>query len=56
MNSDAGKAALGWLLGDGEARGIALMFLISSLIMLVAVLLAFKTNAYRQLSAFYQKA
>jgi len=56
MQSDAGKQAFGWLLGDGEARGIALMFLISSLIMLIAVLFAFKTKAYRQLSAFYAKA
>src|SRR5690606_21890540 len=26
MNSDAGRAAFGWLLGDGEARGMALAF------------------------------
>lgn len=56
MNSDAGKQAFGWLLGEGQARGIALMFLISSLIMLIAVLFAFKTKAYRQLSAFYAKS
>lgn len=56
MNSDAGKQTFGWLLGDGQARGIALMFLISSLIMLIAVLFAFKTKAYRQLSLFYAKS
>lgn len=47
---------LAWLLGDGEARGIALVFLVASIIMLVVVLLAFKTRAYRRLSEFYQKA
>ncbi len=56
MKSVEGKQAFGWLLGDGEARGIALVFLIASLIMLVAVLFAFTTRAYRQLSDFYQKA
>jgi len=56
MQSTEGKATFGWLLGDGEARGIALVFLVASLIMLIAVLFAFKTKAYRQLSAFYQKA
>jgi DHA3 family multidrug efflux protein-like MFS transporter len=56
MNSDAGKQALGWLLGDGQARGIALVFLVASLIMFIVVLFAFKTRAYRRLSEFYQKA
>lgn len=56
MNSDAGKQTLGWLLGSGQARGIALLFLVASLIMLIVVLFAFKTRAYRQLSEYYQKA
>lgn len=56
MRSQEGKRAWGWLLGDGEARGIALVFLVASIIMLVVVLLAFKTRAYRRLSEFYQKA
>lgn len=56
MNSDAGKQAFGWLLGSGQARGIALVFLVASMIMFIAVLLAFRTRAYRQLSVFYQKA
>ena len=56
MNSDAGKQTFGWLLGSGEARGIALVFLIASMIMLAVVLLAFKTRAYRQLSEYYQKS
>lgn len=56
MRSDAGHQAFGWLLGDGQARGIALVFLIASLIMLVVVLFAFRTRAYARLSAFYQKS
>jgi DHA3 family multidrug efflux protein-like MFS transporter len=56
MNSDAGRQAFGWLLGDGKARGIALVFLVASLIMFIVVLFAFKTRAYRRLSEFYQKA
>lgn len=56
MNSEAGKSTWGWLLGEGEARGIALVFLIASLIMLVVVLLAFTTKAYRELSRYYQSA
>lgn len=56
MQSAEGKAGFGWLLGSGEARGIALVFLIASIIMLAAVLLAFTTKAYRRLSDYYQKA
>lgn len=56
MNSNAGKQAFGWLLGEGQARGIALVFLVASLIMFIVVLFAFKTRAYRQLSDFYQKS
>lgn len=56
MRSDEGRNAFGWLLGDGEARGIALLFLIASLIMLIVVLFAFTTKAYRQLSEFYARA
>lgn len=54
--SDAGRQQLSWLLGTGEARGIALVFLGASIIMLLLVLVAFTTRAYRQLSAFYQAA
>jgi len=53
MNSGAGKSMYGWLLGSGEARGIALVFLVASLIMLIAVLFAFTTRAYRRLSEYY---
>lgn len=53
MNSPEGKSHLGWLLGSGQARGIALVFIVASLIMLVTVLLAFTTRAYRVLSLKY---
>lgn len=55
-NSDAGSAELNWLLGSGEARGIALVFLIAGLIMMVAAILAFFTKSYRRLSTFYAKS
>jgi DHA3 family multidrug efflux protein-like MFS transporter len=35
VNSDAGQASLGWLLGAGEARGIALVFLFSGVLISV---------------------
>ncbi|MDB5162775.1 MAG: transporter [Candidatus Saccharibacteria bacterium] len=55
MNSADGQAQLGWLLGTGDARGIALLFFIGGAIMLIAVLLAFKTRSYKVLSQFYSK-
>lgn len=56
MNSSAGASQLGWLLGDGQARGIALIFVAAGLIMVVAALLAFLTKSYKLLSVSYQKA
>jgi MFS transporter, DHA3 family, multidrug efflux protein len=56
MRSPAGQDRFSWLLGNGQARGIALVFIVASLAMLVAVAYAFTTNAYRQLSARYVKA
>lgn len=53
MESGSGRAAFGWLLGDGQARGIALAFVAASLLMLVVVLLAFLSTAYRRLSISY---
>lgn len=53
METSAGRNTFGWLLGNGEARGIALVFVIASIIMLFVVLLAFTTRAYRNLSATY---
>lgn len=56
MNSPEGRAQLGWLLGSGQARGFGLIFLIAGFITLVAALLAFRTKAYRLLTAFYSKS
>ncbi|MFF2372266.1 MFS transporter [Agromyces sp. NPDC058110] len=56
METDGGRDAWGWLLGEGDARGIALVFLISGLAMVVLALLAFTTRSYRVLSEEYQGA
>ena len=53
MNSDAGRSSLGWLLGDGQARGIALVFLVAGLVMVLAAIAAFFTRSYRRISAQY---
>lgn len=55
MNSSTGQSQLGWLLGSGEARGMALLFVIGGIIMLIAAILAFKTRSYKVLSKFYSK-
>jgi len=56
MNSDAGRSSLGWLLGDGTARGIALVFLVAGLVMVLAAVAAFFTKSYRKISAQYLAA
>ncbi|WP_127473129.1 MFS transporter [Microbacterium sulfonylureivorans] len=56
MNSQAGQDSLGWLLGPGEARGIALAFLGASAVLLIVVLVAFISKPYRELSAAYAAA
>ncbi len=56
MRTDAGRATWGWLLGDGETRGIALTFLFSGIVMIVFALAAFTTRSYRILSAGYAVA
>lgn len=48
-----GAQVFGWLLGTGDTRGMALMFLVSGAIMLVVVLLAFLSRPYRRLSEYY---
>jgi len=50
MRTDAGAARWGWLLGEGDARGIALVFLFSGLAMVALGGLAFLTRSYRILS------
>lgn len=56
MNTDGGKEKFQWLLGSGQARGIALIFFVSGCIAVVIALLAFRTKAYTRLSEFYAKA
>lgn len=53
MRTDAGQQAFGWLVKCGQARGIALVFVVASLIMLIIVLFAFRTKAYRVLAGAY---
>jgi len=56
MRTQQGKDTFGWLVGSGQARGIALVFIAASFIMLVVVLVAFTTRAYRNLSQYYAKS
>lgn len=56
MNSDTGKQTLGWLVGSGQVRGIALVFLAAGLIMVAAALLALGSKSYRTLSKYYATA
>ncbi|MEU4603734.1 MFS transporter [Kribbella sp. NPDC023972] len=53
MNSTSGHTTFGWLLGEGHSRGLALTFVIASTVMLIVVLLAFLTTAYRRLTHEY---
>lgn len=56
VQSPAGVEATSWLLGTGDARGMALILFIAGAIMLVAACLAFTTKSYRILSKFYAKS
>ena len=56
MKTPEGQARFGWLVGDGQARGIALLFVAAAVLMLLLVLVAFTTKAYRNLSAAYANA
>ncbi|MEI8409660.1 MULTISPECIES: MFS transporter [unclassified Kribbella] len=53
MSSGSGQTTFGWLLGTGQARGLALTFVIASAIMLIVVLAAFLTTTYRRLTHEY---
>lgn len=52
-DSDAGRESLNWLLGEGQARGIALVFVLAGVIGLVLTLGAFLTRSYRVLAQRY---
>ncbi len=54
MRTDAGEQTWSWLLGTGEARGIALVFLAAGVIMMVIAALAFLTKSYRSISTTYE--
>jgi len=55
MESDAGRSSFGWLLGEGEARGIALVFVVAGILSILLAVGAFFTKSYRILSAQYLK-
>lgn len=55
-NSAEGAAKLTPLLGTGEARGIALVFLVAGMIMAIAAAAAFLTKSYHRLSASYAES
>ena len=56
MKTAEGQERFGWLVGAGQARGIALVFIASGLLMLVAVAVAMISPPYRVLSRSYQQA
>ncbi len=55
MNTPAGQERWGWLLGEGEARGIALICFFAGIIMVIVALLAFRSRAYKTLSELYAR-
>ncbi|MBN9180700.1 MAG: MFS transporter, partial [Microbacterium sp.] len=56
FENPATRESYSWLLGTGEVRGIALIFLVSGLIMVALALWAFGTKTYKRLSKSYQSA
>lgn len=56
MTDGAGADAVGDWFGRGEDRGIALVFTLSGVLGVIATVVAFKSEAYRRLSAAYATA
>lgn len=56
MKTPEGAHTWGWLLGEGDARGMALVFIISGLASVALALAALGTRQYRQLSRSYDDA
>ncbi|WP_456286146.1 MFS transporter [Microbacterium sp. JZ70] len=56
MQTDAGQRQWAWLLGEGEARGIALVFVAAGVVAILLALGAFLLPAYRMLSAQFLKS
>lgn len=54
MKSEQGQRQYEWLLGNGDVRGIALIFLASGIIMVLLAIIAFQTKSYRLLSDSYK--
>ncbi|WP_309131877.1 MFS transporter [Brevibacterium sp.] len=56
MKTEAGRNAWGWLLGEGQVRGIALVFVGAGIVATLLGLGAFLTRSYRLLSTQYAEA
>ncbi len=56
MGSASGQAQWSWLLGDGDARGIALVFVLAGVVQTLFVVVAFGSRPYRLLSGSYERA
>lgn len=56
MTTGLGAQTIGNWFGTGAARGIAIVFIITGIIGLIATIFAFKTKYYRQLSKQYLSA
>lgn len=56
MKTADGQHRWEWLLGEGDARGIALICLFAGLVMVVVGVLAFFTRSYRTLTELYANA
>ncbi|MCP2638142.1 MFS transporter [Microbacterium sp. HD4P20] len=54
MRTDAGRQQWQWLLGTGDSRGIALIFLVAGVVCMVLALAALLTPQYRLISALYR--
>lgn len=54
MTTGAGVELIGSWFGTGDARGMALVFIISGTLGLILTLIAFQTNAYKLLSKKYR--
>ncbi|MBZ2196890.1 MFS transporter [Occultella gossypii] len=54
MRTDAGQQQWEWLLGTGDSRGIALIFVIAGLVCVVLALAAFHSQQFRLISTQYE--
>lgn len=53
LDTDVGRAQWSWLLGEGEARGMALLFVCAGVLSIVLAVSALCTKTYRTLSRSY---